>query len=398
MAPPLGPVRKRRRRRSRPLPLWPLGVLVLIATVTGLVWFVLGRLTRSSNQTLAGYIDSVATLRQEYVHFYNRPLPDPAIERDFQYAAARVARGDYSGAAASLENTAKKAPLPAVFNDLGVVYVKRNDGARALKAFRAALAKDGDYPQVRANLADLESMLNAAEPVTREVEPNDTFLLANAIALGAPVDAEISDNDIDCFRFKAPPAPRDILAVEIENLSTTLMPSFSVFDGSDRFLGWSQDAQQQGASVTRQFSPQPNATLVLHVWGYRKSGGKYRLTVRALRAFDRYEPNDDIQHPYRLALAQTIDANIMDAADTDFYSFVAPDSGTVKIEIHNHSTTLIPALTTFTADQHTTGIGPDLQAPGADLLHTIAVKPRQIYFVQVWSRANSAGAYSLTIQ
>jgi hypothetical protein len=284
----------------------------------------------------------------------------------------------------------QKAPLPAVFNDLGVVYVKRNDGARALKAFRAALAKDGDYPQVRANLADLESLLNAAEPVTQEVELNDTFLLANAIALGAPVDAEISDNDIDCFRFKAPPAPRDILAVEIENLSTTLMPSFSVFDGSDRFLGWSQDTQQQGASVTRRFSPQPNATLVLHVWGYRKSGGKYRLTVRALKAFDGDEPNDDIQHPYRLALSQTIDANIMDATDTDFYSFVAPDSGAVKIEIHNRSTTLIPALTTFTADQHTTGIGPDVQAPGADLLYTIAVKPKQTYYLQVWSRANSA--------
>jgi hypothetical protein len=75
------------------------------------------------------------------------------------------------------------------------------------------------------------------------------------------------------------------------------MPVFSVFDGSDRFLGWSQDPQQPGASVTKHLSPQPNATLVLHIWGYRKSTGKYRLTVRALKAFDRYEPNDDIQHP-----------------------------------------------------------------------------------------------------
>jgi hypothetical protein len=119
---------------------------------------------------------------------------------------------------------------------------------------------------VRANLADLESLLNSAEPVTREVEPNDTFLLANAIALGAPVEAEISGNDIDCFRFKALQAPRDILAVEVENLSETLMPVFSVFDGSDRFLGWSQDPQQPGASVTKHLSPQPNATLVLHIW------------------------------------------------------------------------------------------------------------------------------------
>jgi hypothetical protein len=97
-------------------------------------------------------------------------------------------------------------------------------------------------------------------------------------------------------------------------------------------------------------------------------------------------------------LGQTIEASIMDAADTDFYSFVAPDSGTVKIEIHNRSTTLTPALTTFTFDQHTNGRGPDLQAPGADLRHTLAVKPKQTYYLQVWSRWDSAGAYSVTIQ
>ena len=46
-----------RKRRSRTLPLWPLGVALLIATVAGLMWMVLGRLSRSSPQALAGYID-----------------------------------------------------------------------------------------------------------------------------------------------------------------------------------------------------------------------------------------------------------------------------------------------------------------------------------------------------
>jgi hypothetical protein len=114
--------------------------------VAGLVWFVLGRLTSSAHQGLAGYIDSVVTLRQEYVSFYNTTVPDAEVERDFQYAASRVAHGDYSGAVAPLENAAKKAPLPAVLNDLGVVYVKQNDGVNALRAFRAALTRDSDYP------------------------------------------------------------------------------------------------------------------------------------------------------------------------------------------------------------------------------------------------------------
>jgi len=117
-----------------------------------------------------------------------------------------------------------------LFNNLGVLFVQRNEISRAVSAFREAYVRDADYAPVRANLTRLKPLLNMVGPVTREIEPNDNYMLANVVSLEKPVDAEISAvEDTDCFRFRAPPPPRDILTVEVENLSTTLVPAVSLF-------------------------------------------------------------------------------------------------------------------------------------------------------------------------
>ena len=392
-------IRKRRRRRSRTIPLWPLWILALVAAVAGLVWFVLGRVTRQAPQGVAGYISDPMALAQEYARLYGKGLEDHSVEQDFQYAAALMLRGDYHGAISQLEGVAKRAAVPCVYNDLGVLYAEIKDGARAINSFRKAFSVDGDYQPVRSNLARRKALLNAADPVGQEVEPNDNYLLANVIALGAPVEADVSAyNDTDCFRFQAPGGPRDILAIEVKSDSKQLLPAFSVFDTDDRFLGWSQQAKEAGGTLTQFIAPQPNNTFILHLWGYQNTSGKYVLTVRPMKAFDQYEPNDDILNPHHLAIGQTIEANIMDGADNDFYSFTAPESGQVRVEIKNRSVTLIPALTVFTPDRRTSGFGPDIRTAGADLRHSFPVKPKQTYYIQVWSQANTAGAYSLSIE
>jgi len=153
-----------------------------------------------------------------------------------------------------------------------------------------------------------------------------------------------------------------------------------------------------GAGLTYRFSPPPNTILLVHVWGSFRSLGQYRLTIRPLRAFDRYEPNDDILKPAPLTVGETIEANIMDEADTDFYSFVAPENGSARVEILNRSTTLIPALATFATDRRAAGPETRVRVPGADLSHTFAVKPGRVYYLQVRSEGSTSGAYSLTVR
>jgi hypothetical protein len=393
--------RPRRRRHRVRFPVWlPISLLAMMAVAAGgLVWMAVGSIGKPATQPLPGYVQDDQALRREYARLYNRPLPDSLARQDFRYASELVARADFAGAIPVLERISEQVAVPAVFNNLGVLYLQRNDISRAVSAFREAYVRDADYPPVRANLTRLKPLLNMVGSVTREIEPNDNYLLANVVSLERPVDAEISAaEDTDCFRFRTPPPPRDILAVEIENLATTLAPAISLFDSDDRFLGWTKDAEVPGRPLVYHFSPPPNTVLLLHVWGSFQSLGKYRLTIRPLKAFDRYEPNDDILKPTPLTVGQAIEANIMDEADTDFYSFAAPASGTARVEIRNRSDTLIPALFTFSSDRRPSGSGPELHLPGANLSHTFAVTPGRVYYIQVRSRASTAGAYSLTVR
>jgi hypothetical protein len=395
------PVLIRKRRRRRPpnrIPLWPFGVVILMASVGGLVWAVMGRVSKPASHGLAGYLTDDRTVENEYARLYNHPLTDPLPRQDFRYAAELTARTDYAGALAVLQRITKQAAVPAVFNNMGVLYLQQNDISQAVKAFREAFLRDGDYQPVRANLMRMKPLLNAVSAVTREVEPNDYYLLANVISLSRPVEGEISAiGDTDCFRFQTPPAPRDILALEIENLSPTLIPALSIFDTDDQFLGWTKDAQQPGLSITEQIAPAPKTTLIVHIWGAYKTMGKYRLTVRPLKAFDRYEPNDDILNATRITVGEMIAANIMDGADTDFYSFVAPDSGVVRVDIQNRSTALIPALTAFSSDRRTIAFAADTRTAGANLTRSFPASPGQVYYVQVWPQAKTAGEYSIVI-
>jgi hypothetical protein len=132
--------------------------------------------------------------------------------------------------------------------------------------------------------------------------------------------------------------------------------------------------------------------------GVNESTGHYTISMKAMRAFDTYEPNDQIFSAPKIATGQPIEANIMDAQDTDYYSFVGPRTGTVTIEIQNRSTTLIPAITTFGTDTRQSGFGPDVSKPGSNLRHTIHVEENQTYYVQVWSHNDTAGDYTLKIE
>jgi hypothetical protein len=203
---------------------------------------------------------------------------------------------------------------------------------------------------------------------------------------------------VDFFRVTTSPPPRDLIAIEIANHSSTLAPVLKLFDDERRITNWGKIVHEPGASLRQIVALPPNTTFYLQVSGYGSSAGAYTLLFQPLKAFDNYEPNDDIYHAARIALGTTIMAGIMDADDTDYYSFVSPRTGTVSIQIANRSTTLIPALSTFDPDMRSSGFGPDVRTPGRNLRHTMEVQQNQVYFIQVWSQANTAGDYSLLVE
>ena len=383
---------------------WWVG-LILVAAVVG-AWLTgpsraSGPGSPAPAKTLQGYIASVATVAEEYTRFQGKIFQMPEVERQLQQANERVAAKDYSTAVLLLEEASKQVAVPVIFNNLGVLYAELNDRSRAINAFREALARDIDYQPVRFNLSRLKGITALdADPVSHEIENNDRPVLANLIAVGKPVDGSIAGdmNDVDYYRVTTPPAPRDLLSVEIVATSKTLAPVLRTYDIDQRLLDWGQEVRQPGATLTQYFSPPPNTALYLAVSGYGSTSGPYTLTVKQLKAFDAYEPDDDIFSSHLIQIGQQVEANIMDPDDTDFYSFVSPRSGLITVNIRNRSTTLIPALSTFHPDKSSSGFGSDVHTPGANLKHLFEVEDGKTYYIQVWSQNRTAGDYTLTVE
>jgi len=392
-------VRKKRRRRSALERFWWIAVLVVGAGLVALFSVLLREPHRAPPLSLS-YIGDPVILDQQFARFHGKPLKDENIRQQFQQAAQLVQARDYRGAVSLLEGIASQAGVPVVFNDMGALYEQLNDRTRAVAAFREALARDSGYQPVRVNLNHLKGLApGAADPVTREVEPNNNWMLANLISLAAPVEAAIgAGDDEDYFRFTAPPSPRDVLEIRIENRSRTLAPGLAVFDADKRFIGWGKDTREAGASTVQYLSPDPNSVIYLQIWGHKDTQGEYVLSVHAMKAYDAYEPNDDIYSSPRLSIGQTIEASIMDERDTDYFSFVGPRTGQVQIEVENRSETLIPALSTYAPDRRFAGFGPEVRTAGAGLKHALPVEEGRTYYLQVWPRGNSRGAYRLTVR
>ena len=376
------------------------GVVFLGYLATGPRLFGPRVLTRTG-APIKGYISEVNTLKEEYLRFHGKQLRNPQVEQRFQLVNDKITAQDYESAALLLESVSQEAALPVVFNNLGVVYAQLNDRSRAIGAFREALARDIDYKPVRINLDRLRDMTaNAADPVTREIEPNNTAALANVMSINKAVEGDIAPqvNDLDYFRIATPPAPRDRIQITVEPHSPQLSLVLRIFDSDRRITDLMADVRESGKTLNFNFGPPPNTTYYLQISGSNHTFGSYTLHVTPLHAFDGYEPNDEIFNSRRVQISQEIPANIMDGTDTDFYSFIAPRTGQVNVMVRNRSTTLIPALTTFSPEMRNIGFGPDIRTPGATLRHTFDVVENQTYYLQVWSENSTAGDYSLIVE
>jgi tetratricopeptide (TPR) repeat protein len=343
---------------------------------------------------LPGYIAESGKLEEEYSMFTGKPL-DPAATSQFDQATGLMLAGKYSSAVIVLEAAAKEIPVPAVFNDLGVLYMKLKDGPHALKAFRDALARNHDYAPVRANLKSM-NLTGPIDPGANELEPNDDNSQANAVWVDRPVDATISPStgDVDCYWFTTPRPPRDRISIAVIARSVTLTPRLRAYDETGKMVTGLKEGARPGDSVRFDFSPPPNSLYYVQVDGASGSSGAYTLAVNALKAYDVYEPNDTILTATRIVLGQTIDANIMDADDTDFFSFLSPVAAAVNIDLVSGNSTLVLGLTTFAPDLRNLGFAPDPEGPGGSIHYAMQLEANQLYYVQVFSRTDTTGPYS----
>ncbi len=338
----------------------------------------------------------VREFRGEVLALEQRPA-DAAAVQEFERGLRLAASGDTAGAIAALSSLAPSHRVPILYNNLGALYVRTGDTVNAGEAYQAALARDTGNATAAAALERLKiEGLPSEHAVSQEIEPNDSAARANLILVDSPVAGTIgTPGDKDDYRFQAPPRPRDRMEIVIESQSNQLRPALRLYDADGRFLEWTK-APATASGLTFVFSPEPGGVYGIQAWGQDDTTGKYTLRIRPQKAYDRFEPNDDIPHAARIEVGQPVAANIMDGGDEDFYVFEATEGGNVAVELENGSESLIPSLTFYDQDRIFKEFGPKGQKGGGQK-HSLGVMIMQRYYVQVSGREKSSGGYVLRV-
>jgi tetratricopeptide (TPR) repeat protein len=377
-------------------------VLVFLIGIAGLAaWVVTKRDSLPSSFT---NVTNIGAIQNEFLTITGHPLNDPELKKLIEQALALTARGDAQASIPLYQQAIEKAPLPALYNNLAAAYAQHNDDQRARGALQKALAKNASYAPALKNLTALNLPrpdTDAAVRVTsRESEPNNNLFQPNIIPLNTGVLAAIEPaSDVDTFQFEAPGKSRDWIDVKLENRSTTLRPSMRILQpNKEELIGWNA-AGTEGADHSLAFVALPGDKYFIQVASnYNQSTGAYVLTVKPRRAFDQYEPNDDIAHATPIRMGSPVEANIMDGGDADFYRFESGSGGDITVTLENTSTTLEPAVRVLDASRSAV-TGQANGNPGGHLKFSFKAEARALYYVHVAAHyANSAGSYKLTVQ
>ena len=174
-----------RRLVGRRLSRWQAGIgLAGSVALIGIAAFAL--LTRDSGPV---FIGNITYIENQYRQMAGAPLA-AELKQHIEQAIALAGQQQFDRALEAISKVPDAVRVPAVWNDLGVLYEKVNEPARARAAYQSALAKDPAFTQAKVNLARLEkAAAPAAKQASAAASANDVNLLApdqGALLLSAP--------------------------------------------------------------------------------------------------------------------------------------------------------------------------------------------------------------------
>lgn len=318
----------------------------------------------------------------------NVEISDPAIRSQFDQAIALARQGLLTEAKALFEQVAPTVEAAGVYSNLAVVNAALGDDMAAQRNWQQALQLEPANEMARENLARVSGAI-------RDQQSNNRILSASRIAVGQEIDSRLmASSDTDYFAFSAPAGTRDILRVQIDNKTTTFAPDLRLYDPARAQFDRSYQTTP-GANTMLEFVAVPGATYYAQVSPYSGDVADYTLTVTPLRAFDRFEPNDEILTPTPIQVGQDVEAGIMDRGDSDVYR-VAVKPGPVRVVLSNRSTTLQPDIHLY--DDSKSGLVRQYNVTaGANVAAEGQVERAGTWYVRVGAYGG-AGQYTLRIE
>jgi hypothetical protein len=192
---------------------------------------------------------------------------------------------------------------------------------------------------------------------------------------------------------------RDIIAIRLENTSTTLVPQLTLYNSNKSQLQNVYDGTA-GASIGLKLSGDPGEDYYLEVSPFESSSGDYKLSINAQKAYDRYEPNDSALAATPITVGQAIEANIMDAKDVDWYRVSGVRTKSLTVALDNESTSLAPSIGVYDSNRSQIGSERYDSTAGASLKFTVPVESGQDYYLQVqgYEPVQNVSNYRLSVQ
>ncbi len=379
-----------------------------------------------SNTEFSGdlHFANVEVILQEFQEITGKALTDSNLLNFIQQGVNLVKGGEYAAAIPLFKEIVKKADLPSIHNNLGVLYAENKDYAGARRAYRKSIAKQPDNQLVQLNLGlldqreghveaakkhfakapDLQTARKLEQVIheslsdgTIESEPNNNLNAPNSLSLSTAVQGSIADgSDLDIFSFTTPDVQRDWIQVRLKNHSDKLRPYLRLRTEGKKEIG-GPTADNAGQDLTYEFVSEPNKKYLAVLGSYTESSGSYELKVTSLEKYDPYEPNDNKDIPYTLTFDQLIRPNILDQYDMDYFEFTTDqDSGKVVVLV-TASSSLRPYLRLYTSNKQEIG-GPNADNKGQNLIYEFDGAPTTKYIILVGSYSQSKGEYQLIAQ
>jgi tetratricopeptide (TPR) repeat protein len=359
------------------------------------------------------------------------PLSDAQI-KEIERGVNLVKAGYYEKAIPIFKKMSDQTHLPALYNNLGVLYAMTGEMDASREAYSKAAEQTPNDKNLHFNIGLLEEKEGRIDEAVKhfekadadyakkasmkieekikagvlEVEPNNDLFTPNIIELRKWVQGTLADGgDIDFFKIKTPEIYRDIIKIEIKNGTTTMKPRIEVYYENKQWLGGTTGNSYNvtsGQDTDYSYTTGPNLVYYVGIKNLAGESGDYKLRVYPLKAYDTYEPNDDLFNAKKIPFGNTVEANIMDNADLDFYSIKSLSKKTdINITLKNMSTSIKPRIEVYYENKQwlggTTGNSYNVTS-GQDTEYSFSSEPDLIYFICIKDLNGSSGKYRLTVK
>jgi len=228
---------------------------------------------------------------------------------------------------------------------------------------------------------------------------------AKSVSLSAAEIGQITGTTSNFYRFDNTLKVRDVAIVRLENLSSTLMPAFTIYNANRSVLSGTSDKTPGAAGAEQAVTLEPKQAIYVEVLSCIRyvgcATGNYALRVTPQRAFDALEPNDDVLSASPAKVGQDIFANIMDDKDNDWLHFAGAPQKPLTVTLENLSTTLKPHVAIYNSSK--SGLSSQYDAtPGANLSFPLPPEAGTDFYVEVLPCADyrgcSTGKYRLSVK